>query len=80
MPNSNIKNGFLAINKPIGWTSFDVVNKIKHLLKPNKVGHLGTLDPMATGVLLLTVGKATKLFDLMQEKRKVYLAKFLNIN
>ncbi len=74
--NKTIKNGFLPINKPSGWTSFDVVNKLKHLLKISKVGHLGTLDPMATGVLLVTIGKATKLFDLMQEKRKTYLAKF----
>ena len=68
--------GIIAINKPQGWTSFDVVNKIKHMVKPLKVGHLGTLDPMATGVLLVTVGKATKLFDLMQEKKKTYIATF----
>lgn len=68
--------GIIPINKPSGWTSFDVVNKIKHLVRPLKVGHLGTLDPMATGVLLVTVGKATKLFDIMQEKRKTYIAKF----
>ena len=42
------------------------------MVKPNKVGHLGTLDPMATGVLLVTVGKATKLFDIMQQKEKTY--------
>ncbi len=68
--------GIIAINKPEGWTSFDVVNKLKYKLKPHKVGHLGTLDPMATGVLLVTVGKATKLFDLMQEKKKTYIATF----
>lgn len=68
--------GIIAINKPSGWTSFDVVNKIKHMVKPLKTGHLGTLDPMATGVLLVTIGKATKLFDLMQEKKKTYLATF----
>lgn len=68
--------GIIAINKPQGWTSFDVVNKLKYRLKPHKVGHLGTLDPMATGVLLVTVGKATKLFDLMQEKKKTYVASF----
>lgn len=71
-----MNNGIIAINKPSGWTSFDVVNKIKYMVKPNKVGHLGTLDPMATGVLLVTVGKATKLFDTMQEKTKTYLATF----
>lgn len=71
-----MNNGIIAINKPAGWTSFDVVNKIKYMAKPNKVGHLGTLDPMATGVLLVTVGKATKLFDIMQEKTKTYIATF----
>lgn len=68
--------GIIPINKPKDWTSFDVVNKVKHILKIRQVGHLGTLDPMATGVLLVTVGKATKLFDLMQTKTKTYLAKF----
>ena len=68
--------GIIPIDKPKDWTSFDVVNKLKFRLKPLKVGHLGTLDPMATGVLLVTVGKATKLFDLMQEKKKTYVATF----
>lgn len=68
--------GILPINKPKDWTSFDVVNKVKHLLNIKKVGHLGTLDPMATGLLLVTIGKATKLFDFMQEKSKTYLATF----
>lgn len=68
--------GIIPINKPKDWTSFDVVNKLKYRLKPLKVGHLGTLDPMATGVLLVTVGKATRLFDLMQEKSKTYIAEF----
>ncbi len=71
-----MNKGFLPINKPKDWTSFDVVNKVKHILHDNKVGHLGTLDPMATGVLVLTIGKATKLFDLMQVKKKTYIAKF----
>lgn len=76
MNNQTLK-GILPINKPEGWTSFDVVNKIKHMLpKKTKVGHLGTLDPMATGVLLVTIGKATKLFDIMQQKTKRYLATF----
>lgn len=71
-----INKGIITINKPKDWTSFDVVNKIKHILKIKRVGHLGTLDPMATGVLLVTVGKATKLFDYFQNKKKTYLAKF----
>lgn len=78
MMNNTIK-GILPINKPQGWTSFDVVNKIKHLINQRgfKIGHLGTLDPMATGVLLVTLGKATKLFDLMQQKTKTYMAEFV---
>ena len=71
-----MNKGIIAINKPQGWTSFDVVNKVKHLIKMRRVGHLGTLDPMATGVLLVTIGSATKLFDLMQEKVKTYIAEF----
>ena len=77
-----INKGIIPINKPSGWTSFDVVNKIKHLLRQvygknmPKVGHLGTLDPMATGVLLVTIGSATKLFDLLQQKHKTYIAEF----
>ena len=77
MKKVKMKNkGIIPINKPKDWTSFDVVNKLKYRLKPLKVGHLGTLDPMATGVLLVTVGKATKLFDIMQEKKKTYVASF----
>ncbi len=68
--------GVIVINKPTDWTSFDVVNKIKRLIGLSRVGHLGTLDPMATGVLLVTIGKATKLFDIMQEKKKTYVATF----
>ena len=71
-----MNKGIIAINKQQGWTSFDVVNKIKYMVKPVKVGHLGTLDPMATGVLLVTIGSATKLFDIMQTKSKTYIAKF----
>lgn len=73
---TNLTKGIIPINKPAGWTSFDVVNKIKKLTHISRVGHLGTLDPMATGVLLVTVGSATKLFDLMQEKQKTYIAEF----
>ncbi len=68
--------GIIAINKSENWTSFDVVNKLKHILHIRQVGHLGTLDPMATGVLLVTIGKATKLFDIMQEKIKTYFVEF----
>lgn len=68
----------LLINKPAGWTSFDVVNKIRgaikyHLgLKKIKVGHSGTLDPMATGLLLLGTGKCTRDLASLQELGKCY--------
>lgn len=55
------QEGFVVlINKPEGWTSFDVVNKIRRNLKIKKVGHAGTLDPFATGLLIIGVGKGTK--------------------
>lgn len=68
--------GLLVVNKAKGWTSFDIVNYCKHTLKTREVGHLGTLDPMATGVLVVTVGSATKLFDMFLNKTKKYVAKF----
>ncbi len=68
--------GLLNINKPKDWTSFDVVNFVRHKLKIKQVGHLGTLDPMATGVLVVTVGSATKIFDMFLNKSKTYVAEF----
>jgi tRNA pseudouridine55 synthase len=53
-------DGIIVVDKPAGWTSFDVVAKIRNLAKTKKVGHSGTLDPMATGVLPIFLGKATK--------------------
>ncbi len=53
-----IPHGFYNINKPKDWTSFDVVNKFKHIANEKKIGHAGTLDPLATGVLVVAVGKA----------------------
>lgn len=67
-------DGLLVINKPIGWTSFDVVAKIRGKLKVRKIGHTGTLDPMATGVLVLCLGKATKLAQQMIGLDKEYIA------
>jgi tRNA pseudouridine55 synthase len=74
-------DGFVNINKPIGWTSSDVVVKVrgilqKHAGKKLTVGHLGTLDPQAQGVLPIAVGKATQLFDGYLKKRKKYVAEF----
>ena len=66
--------GILLIDKPKGVTSRDVVNKVCKLLKTKKVGHTGTLDPIATGVLVLCVGKYTKLVDLITNYEKEYIA------
>ena len=65
-------DGFLVINKQKSWTSADVVNKIKRVLKIKKAGHLGTLDPDATGVLPIALGKATKVIRYINEGDKEY--------
>jgi tRNA pseudouridine55 synthase len=67
--------GFVNIIKPTGMTSSDVVLKVKKILKQKRVGHLGTLDPAASGVLPIAVGKATKFFDYFLNKDKVYVAR-----
>ena len=64
----------INIDKPKGWTSYDVVRLIKRKFKEKKVGHLGTLDPMATGVLPIFLGKATRLIPLFNESDKTYRA------
>lgn len=68
-------NGILIVNKPKNYTSRDVVNKVGKILKTKKIGHTGTLDPIATGVLVLTIGKATKLTDVITANDKEYIAK-----
>jgi tRNA pseudouridine55 synthase len=65
-------DGILIIDKPAGWTSFDVVAKIRNKLNVKKVGHTGTLDPQATGVLVLCIGKATKLIERLIGADKEY--------
>lgn len=69
--------GLLNINKPAGWTSRDVVNRVQRLTRPHKAGHAGTLDPLATGVLVVCVGQATRLIEYVQAGRKQYRATFL---
>lgn len=64
----------LLVNKPVDWTSFDVVAKLRNALKIKKVGHAGTLDPFATGMLILCFGKATKAIDSFQAQIKTYHA------
>lgn len=66
--------GFVNILKPTGMSSSDVVCRVKRILKTKKVGHLGTLDPAASGVLPIAVGKATKFFDYFLKKDKEYYA------
>lgn len=66
----------MVINKPENYTSFDVVAVMRKLLKTKKVGHAGTLDPMATGVLPILAGNATKIQNLLQGSSKEYRAKF----
>lgn len=77
MPENQTKScGVLNLDKPIGVTSRDVVNQVVRLVHPAKVGHAGTLDPLATGVLVVCVGHATRLISLAQEGRKRYLGRF----
>lgn len=70
-------NGFINIYKESGYTSFDVVAKLRGMLKQKKIGHTGTLDPMAEGVLLVCLGSATKMCDLLTEKNKSYTCTML---
>jgi tRNA pseudouridine55 synthase len=62
----------LLINKPYDWTSFDVVRKIRNLIKIKKIGHAGTLDPLATGLLILCTGKYTKRINEYMAREKEY--------
>jgi tRNA pseudouridine55 synthase len=64
--------GALIVNKPEGWTSHDAVNKVRRLAGTRKVGHLGTLDPMATGVLPIVIGGATRLAQFYTRNDKIY--------
>jgi tRNA pseudouridine55 synthase len=65
-------DGLVVVDKPAGWTSHDVVGKTRRLARTRKVGHAGTLDPMATGVLLLGIGKATRLLGHLALTDKAY--------
>lgn len=70
-------NGILNVHKEAGYTSHDVVAKLRGILKQKKIGHTGTLDPDATGVLPVCLGKATKLCDMLTDKDKTYEAVLL---
>lgn len=67
-----MNSGIINVYKEAGYTSFDVVARLRGILKIKKIGHTGTLDPDATGVLPVCVGKATKLCDMLTDKDKVY--------
>lgn len=67
-------HGYLVIDKPAGWTSHDVVGRVRRLLGERHIGHAGTLDPAATGVLPLAVGAATKTLEFLENATKTYLA------
>ena len=65
-------DGVIIVDKPEGWTSHDVVNKARRIAGTKKVGHLGTLDPIATGVLPLVIGRATRLAQFYTRSDKIY--------
>lgn len=71
-----MKQGVILVNKPKGFTSFDVIAKLRGILHERRLGHSGTLDPMATGVLPVFVSKATKACDILPENEKSYRAGF----
>jgi len=66
----------LLIDKPLQWTSFDVVRRIRHLIRVKKVGHAGTLDPLATGLLIICTGKFTKKINEYMAREKEYTGTF----
>jgi tRNA pseudouridine55 synthase len=76
-PNTQDAGQVLLINKPIQWTSFDVVNKLRYKLKIKKIGHAGTLDPLATGLLIICVGKMTKQIESFMGLEKEYTGIFV---
>ena len=69
-----MKNGIILVNKEINKTSRDMVNDLNHIFNMKKIGHTGTLDPIATGVLVMCLGKYTKLIDLLSSIKKEYIA------
>src|SRR5574344_1856962 len=71
------RDGVIVLNKPTGMSSNLAVQIVKRTLHPSKIGHLGTLDPLGSGILLLSVNKATKLFQEYLNKNKTYRSVFL---
>ena len=75
--NHNAINGWLIVDKPRGISSFNVVSTIKRILKPKKIGHAGTLDPEATGVLAVALGESTKTIPYQTNTEKKYTFKIV---
>jgi tRNA pseudouridine55 synthase len=71
-----LEGAVILVDKPLHWTSFDVVKKIRNTIKVKKIGHAGTLDPLATGLLILCTGKFTKKIDTYQGQEKEYTGTF----
>ncbi|MCL3818879.1 tRNA pseudouridine(55) synthase TruB [Aeromicrobium wangtongii] len=71
---TDVQSGLVIVDKPAGWTSHDVVGRMRRLAGTKKVGHAGTLDPMATGVLVLGINRATRLLGYLTHADKEYLA------
>lgn len=67
----------ILIHKPLRWTSFDVVHKLRNIFRMKKIGHAGTLDPLATGLLIICTGKMTKQIDTYQGQEKEYTGSFI---
>ena len=67
-------NGLIVLNKDKGKTSRDIINSLNHIFNIKKIGHTGTLDPLATGVLVCCIGKYTKLVNLLTSETKEYIA------
>ena len=65
-------DGVIVVNKPAGWTSHDVVARMRGIAGTKRVGHLGTLDPIATGVLPIMIGQATRLARFLENSTKTY--------
>src|SRR6188768_650714 len=74
--NSFEEGKVILINKPLRWTSFDVIRKIRNLIRIKKVGHAGTLDPLATGLLIVCTGKFTKRINEYMAQEKEYKGSF----
>ncbi|NJP03912.1 tRNA pseudouridine(55) synthase TruB [Candidatus Gracilibacteria bacterium] len=70
-------DGFYLIDKPKDWTSFDVCARMRKILNTRKIGHTGTLDPFATGLLIVAVGKATRLIPFLEKAKKTYVTKII---